>query len=41
MAASTDFNYANLLSLDKAKLVKKSRLNFLGTKELTLDYNVA
>ena len=40
MAASTDFNYANLLSLDKAKLFKRSRLNFLGTKELILDYQL-
>jgi len=39
MAASTDFNYADILSLEKAKLVKRSRLNFLGSKELVLDYH--
>lgn len=38
MAASTDFDYTTLLSLDRAKLVRKRRLNFLGTKELVLDY---
>ena len=36
---STDFNYTDLLSLDKAKLVNWTRLNFLGSKELVLDYN--
>ena len=38
MAISTDFNYDNLLSLGKAKLVKRFRLNFLGSQELILDY---
>ena len=40
MAASTDFNYEIMLSLDRAKLVKRKRLNFLGSKELILDYNL-
>ena len=39
MAISTDFNYDDLLSLDKAKLVNRTRLNFLGSQELILDYN--
>lgn len=38
MAASTDFNYDTLLSLSQAKIRKRSRLNFLGTRELTIDY---
>lgn len=33
-------DYANLLSLDRAKLQKRSRLNFLGSKELILNYNL-
>lgn len=40
MAADTSFNYSNLLDLKKAKLVKRSRLNFLGTKELTFAYQL-
>jgi len=39
MAISTDFNYDNILSLDKAKLMNRVRLNFLGSQELILDYN--
>lgn len=39
MAISTDFNYDNLLSLEKAKLVSRERQNFLDTKELVLDYH--
>jgi len=39
MAISTDYDYDDILSLDKAKLSLRSRLNFLGSKELTLNYN--
>jgi len=39
MAASSDYNYDILLSLDKAKLVNRIRLNFLGSQEMVLDYN--
>lgn len=39
MAISPDFNYENLLSLDKAKLVSRERQNFLDTKELVLNYH--
>ena len=40
MAISTDFNYDDLLSLERAKLVGRERQNFLGTKELVLDYHL-
>jgi len=39
MALSTDFNYDDILSLDKAKLMNRVRLNYLGSQELILDYN--
>lgn len=38
MAANTDFNYADILSLEKAKLANRVRLNFLGSQEMILDY---
>jgi hypothetical protein len=39
MSASTDFNYDDILSLEKAKLVNRVRLNFLGSQEMVIDYN--
>jgi len=39
MPINPDYNYDNLLSLDKAKLVSRERQNFLDTKELVLDYH--
>lgn len=39
MAISSDFNFDDILSLDKAKLVNRIRLNFLGSQEMVLDYN--
>lgn len=39
MAISADFNYADLLSFDKVKLVGRERQNFLDSKELILDYH--
>jgi len=39
MAISTDFNYQDKLALDKAKLISRTRLNDLGSYELTIQYN--
>jgi hypothetical protein len=39
MAISTDFNYDDLLSLEKAVLVSRERVNALGSQELAIDYN--
>ena len=39
MAYSTDIDYSNTLSLEKAVLKNRKRLNYLGSKELVLDYN--
>lgn len=38
MAASSDFNYADLLTLEKARARRKGRLNYLGSKELIIEY---
>lgn len=38
MAASTDFDYANILSLEAAKIRRRGRLNFLGSKDLVIEY---
>jgi hypothetical protein len=39
MAINSDFNYDDILSLDKAKLIDRAFLNSLGSQELILDYN--
>ena len=39
MAIDSSFDYANLLSLNKAKLKNRLRLNYLGSKELVFEYN--
>jgi hypothetical protein len=39
MAISTEFNYADKLALDKARLISRSRLNDLGSYELVIQYN--
>ena len=36
----SDFDYTILLSLERAKLIKRSKKNALGTKELVLDYQL-
>lgn len=38
MPIDSGINYADMLSLDKAKLRGRIRLNFLGSQELSLDY---
>ena len=38
MAASTDFDYTIKLSLEKAKLVRRSWKNFLNGRELVIEY---
>jgi len=40
MSIDTQYNYDILLSLDRAKLVGRSRINNLGSYELTLNYNL-
>jgi hypothetical protein len=39
MPISSDFNFDDILSLDKAKLTNRVRVNFLGSQELILRYN--
>ena len=39
MAYDTNFNYDRLLTLNQAKLVGRTRINSLGSYELTLNYN--
>jgi hypothetical protein len=39
MPVNSDFNFDDILSLDKAKLVNRVRLNFLGSQEMVLRYN--
>jgi hypothetical protein len=39
MAINSDFNYDDILSLEKAKLIDRAFLNSLGSQELILDYN--
>jgi hypothetical protein len=39
MPINSDYNFTDILSLDKAKLVNRMRLNFLGSQEMVLQYN--
>jgi hypothetical protein len=39
MAISSDYNYQEKLSLDKAKLISRTRINDLGSYELVIQYS--